>query len=139
MRVLRAPYNGHTKVSTPILKHLGGTLYEKAEETSRYRNETKLEAIRRVLEENEPVQVVCDSLGIRHRDNVYEWIKKYKKQGGVAFDRSIGRPKKEELLQSTDDKVKNLRMEIDALKKHLKILHQGGLKKSIKVFLVCVE
>ncbi|WP_106496133.1 transposase [Lentibacillus sp. Marseille-P4043] len=92
----------------------------------RYSKKIKLEAIRRVLEEDEPVQVVCDSLGIRHRDNIYEWIKKYRKHGEAAFGRSVGRPKKEDVSQSTDEKVDQLRIEVDALKKYLEILRQGG-------------
>ena len=92
----------------------------------RYSKEIKLEAIRRVLEDDEPVQGVCNGLGIRHRDNIYEWIKKYRKHGESAFDRSIGRPKKEKILQSTDEKVEKLRIEVDALKKYLEILCQGG-------------
>lgn len=37
----------------------------------RYTKKTKLEAVRRVLEKDEPVQAVLNDLGIRHRDNIY--------------------------------------------------------------------
>ncbi|WP_138420942.1 helix-turn-helix domain-containing protein [Aquibacillus sediminis] len=94
----------------------------------RYSKEIKLKAVRRVLENDEPVNVVVKELGIRNRDNVYEWIKKYRKNGESGFDRSIGRPKKEEISKSTDERVDQLRVEVDALKKYLEILHQGGHK-----------
>lgn len=98
----------------------------------RYSKKIKLEAIRRVLEEKEAVQSVVDDLGIRHRDNVYEWIKKYKKTGKAAFDRSIGRPKKRNASATTDEKVDRLQIEVDALKKYLEVLRQEKREKSIK-------
>lgn len=97
-----------------------------SEKNKRYSKKIKLEAIRRVFEKDEPVQVVCDNLGIRNRDNIYEWIKKYRKHGEAAFERSLGRPKREDVSSSTDEKVDQLRVEVDALKKYLEILRQGG-------------
>jgi transposase-like protein len=41
------------------------------EKHQRYSKEIKLETIRRVLEEEEPVVVVAEELGIRHRNNIY--------------------------------------------------------------------
>jgi transposase-like protein len=90
----------------------------------RYSKKVKLEAIRLVMEEDERVQAVCDRLGIRHRDNVYEWIKKYKKYGESAFDRTIGRPMNKDTSVSTDERVDRLQLEVDALKKYLEILRQ---------------
>jgi len=98
----------------------------------RYSEELKLEAIRRVLEEKEAVQSVVDDLGIRHRDNVYEWIKKYKKTGKAAFDRSLGRPGKGEASSTTEEKVDRLQIEVDALKKYLEVLHQEKEERNIK-------
>ncbi|WP_188455447.1 transposase [Virgibacillus oceani] len=92
----------------------------------RYTKEIKLEAVRRVLENDESVQSVVDDMGIRHRDNVYVWIKKYKKNGNIAFERSIGKTQGISYSPSIDDEVKELRMEVDTLKKYLEILQQGG-------------
>ncbi|SET38642.1 Transposase [Oceanobacillus limi] len=89
---------------------------------SRYSKEVKLEAIRRVLEEEEPVQQVIEDLGIRHRDNVYEWIKKYKSQGVAAFDRKI-------LGSSTECEILQLRAEVAALRKYIEIVVQGEEEK----------
>ncbi|MFD2045242.1 transposase [Ornithinibacillus salinisoli] len=89
---------------------------------SRYSKETKLEAIRRVLVGDEPVQQVIADLGIRHRDNVYEWIKKYKEHGVSAFDRKL----KEE---STESQLKELKAEVAALKRYVEIVVQGAEEK----------
>lgn len=98
----------------------------------RYGKEIKLEAIRRVLEEDEAVQTVVDDLHIRNRDNVYEWIKKYQRNGEAAFDRSLGRPKTEVASPTTDEKVDRLQVEVDALKKYVEVLRQKGGKQNIK-------
>ncbi|WP_099159021.1 transposase [Virgibacillus ndiopensis] len=92
----------------------------------RYSKQVKLEAIRRVLENDESVQSVVDDMGIRHRDNVYVWIKKYKKNGKSAFERSIGPTYKDSYSASISEEVNALRLEVDALKKYLQILQKGG-------------
>jgi len=104
----------------------------KAMKKQRYTNELKLEAIRRVLEEDQRVADVVNDLGIRHRDNVYEWIKKYKKNGAAAFDRSIGKSVKNDEPTSTDEKIRHLEMEVDILKKYLEILNKGEHKINTK-------
>lgn len=97
----------------------------KARKNQRYTNELKLEAIRRVLEQDQSVAVVVNDLGIRHRDNVYEWIKKYKRSGAASFYRSFDRFGKNDSSITTDEKIRNLEMEVDILKKHLEILYKG--------------
>lgn len=82
----------------------------------RYTKKTKLEAVRRVLEKDEPVQAVLNDLGIRHRDNVYVWIKKYQKEGAPAFDRNIGHPQSS---PSPDKLIEELSSELDILKKFI--------------------
>ncbi|MBP1948196.1 transposase [Virgibacillus litoralis] len=89
----------------------------------RYTKKTKLEAVRRVLEKDEPVQAVLNDLGIRHRDNIYVWIKKYQMEGASAFDRNIGHPQKEQSSASPDKLIKELSTELDILKKFISMSH----------------
>ena len=96
---------------------------------SRYSKQIKIEAVRRVLEEEQPVQEVILDLGIRHRDNVYEWIKKYKKEGTNAFERSIHRVEKESKQDSVEKQIEELKMEVEELKSYLHILLQGEEEK----------
>ncbi|GAB4074610.1 hypothetical protein GCM10028778_21130 [Barrientosiimonas marina] len=103
-----------------------------SQKKQRYSKQTKLEAIRRVLENNEAVQSVVDDLNIRHRDNIYEWIKKYQRNGEAAFDRSLGRPKKGETSSTTEEKVDRLQIEVDALKKYLELSRQKEEKQNFK-------
>ncbi|GGA88815.1 transposase [Ornithinibacillus halotolerans] len=95
---------------------------------SRYSKQTKLEAVRLVLEEDRPVQDVIKDLGIRHRDNVYEWIKKYKKEGPHAFDRSFEKVEESKLLQ-VEKQVEELKIEVEALKTCLNFLLDGEEEK----------
>lgn len=89
---------------------------------SRYTKEIKLEAIRRVLEEDQPVQEVIADLGIRHRDNVYEWIKKYKKSGPEAFDRPIRKTTKPLEKNKVEEQLRHLKLEVEALKTYIETL-----------------
>lgn len=89
---------------------------------SRYTKEIKLEAIRRVLEEDQPVQEVIADLGIRHRDNVYEWIKKYKKNGPEAFDRPIRKTTKPLENNKVEEQLQDLKLEVEALKTYIETL-----------------
>jgi transposase-like protein len=96
---------------------------------SRYSKQTKLEAVRRVLEEEQPVQEVILDLDIRHRDNVYEWIKKYKKEGPSAFERSFGHVEKPSKNGSIEKQLEELKMEVETLKTYLQLLLQGEEEK----------
>ncbi|WP_042142030.1 transposase [Paucisalibacillus sp. EB02] len=96
---------------------------------SRYSKQIKLEAIRRVLDEDQPVQEVIQDLGIRHRDNVYEWIKKYKKEGPNAFERSIHHVEKTSNEYSVEKQIEELKMEVEALKSYLQMILQGEEEK----------
>ncbi len=104
-------------------------LKNKRQPYSRYSKQIKLEAIRRVLDEEQPVQEVVQDLGIRHRDNVYEWIKKYKKEGPNAFERSIHHIEKVMNNKSVEKQIEELKIEVEALKSYLQILLQGDEEK----------
>ncbi|WP_010097283.1 transposase [Ornithinibacillus scapharcae] len=96
---------------------------------SRYSKQLKLEAIKRVIEEEQPVQDVIADLGIRHRDNVYEWIKKYRKDGPSAFDRSLPNTVQHVIKSPIEEQVEELKVEVEALKKYIEILMQGEEEK----------
>ncbi len=100
-------------------------LKKNRQQYSRYSKEIKLEAIRRVIEEEQPVQQVISELGIRHRDNVYEWIKKYKKLGPAAFDSSLKNSIKPIEKSQVEQQLEELKVEVEALKTYLEILLQG--------------
>ncbi|MFB4168565.1 transposase [Virgibacillus sp. JSM 102003] len=97
----------------------------KQEKYQRYTKKTKLEAVRRVLEKDEPVQAVLNDLGIRHRDNIYVWIKKYHKEGASAFDRNIGQSHNEQSSASPDKLIEELSSELDILRKFIGMSHHS--------------
>lgn len=101
------------------------SLKEQKRAYSRYSKQVKLEAIRRVLEEDQPVQEVISDLGIRHRDNVYEWIKKYKKSGSAAFERSLQNTETEAGQDQIQKQIEELKIEVEALKTYLEIILHG--------------
>jgi transposase-like protein len=104
-------------------------LKHKRQPYSRYSKQIKLEAIRRVLDEEQPVQEVIQDLGIRHRDNVYEWIKKYKKEGPNAFERTIHQLESTSNENSVEKQIEDLKIEVEALKSYLHTLLQGEEEK----------
>lgn len=96
---------------------------------SRYSKELKLEAIRRVIEEEQPVQEVIADLGIRHRDNVYEWIKKYREHGPSAFERQLPNSVNNVIKSPIEEQIEALKAEVEALKKYIEISIQGEEEK----------
>jgi transposase-like protein len=86
-----------------------------SEKHQRYSKAIKLEAIRRVLEDEEPIVVVAGELGIRHRDNIYQWIKKYKQYGEAAFDRPLTKLVRTS-TSSTEKMLEELKIEVEAIK-----------------------
>ena len=101
-----------------------GVLPRERQRYSRYTKDIKLEAIRRVLEEDQPVQEVIADLGIRHRDNVYEWIKKYNKDGPEAFERNLGKKVKPKENMEVEKEIQILKTEVEALKTYLEQILQ---------------
>ena len=94
-----------------------------------YNQKTKLEAVRLYLEEDLSVTEIMNKLDIRHRDNIYEWVKKYRKNGAAAFDRSL-MSRKQTSTSSTEAKVEQLRVEVEILKKSLEIYQMEAMKKN---------
>jgi transposase len=83
--------------------------------------ETKLEAVRQVLENKRPVAEVAIELDL-HRDTVNRWIISFKDKGeqGLVNPRSISHPSQSKDIKKTrelEKKLKEKEMEIEILKK----------------------
>jgi transposase-like protein len=78
-----------------------------------YKVEMKQEAVRLVLEEH--LTYACGSkLDIRKAKRIAAWVRMYRQEGEVSFQKPIGRPPKS---QSEQRELERLRMENALLKK----------------------
>jgi transposase len=91
-----------------------------------YSFELKLNAVNRV-QAGESVKIVAKQLEIVDPDYIYVWIKKYETYGEVGLKR-----KKRNSLIDDKEKIKELEMENEILKKYLQILKRGEKKLSSK-------
>ncbi|MDQ1000379.1 transposase [Neobacillus niacini] len=91
-----------------------------------YSFELKLEAVKRI-QAGESVQIVAKQLEVSDPDYIYEWIDKYKTYGEVGLKR-----KKRMSLLNDKDKIKELEMENEILKKYLQILKEEEKRQSLK-------
>jgi transposase len=91
-----------------------------------YSFELKLEAVKRI-QGGESVQIVAKQLEVSDPDYIYEWIDKYKTYGEVGLKR-----KKRKSLLNDKDKIKELEMENEILKKYLQILKEEEKRQSLK-------
>ncbi|WP_139368320.1 helix-turn-helix domain-containing protein, partial [Evansella clarkii] len=71
--------------------------------------ETKLAAVRRVLEEGDQVSVIASELGL-HRDTIYRWINTYKLKGeqGLINPRSTTSIKASPSQVEAEKRIKEL-------------------------------
>ena len=79
-----------------------------------YREETKQEAVRLVLEEHLSYAEVAVQLGIRKSARIEAWVRMYRQEGELSFHKPIGRPPK---AQAEQRELERLRMENALLKK----------------------
>lgn len=91
-----------------------------------YSFELKLDAVKRI-QAGESVKIVANQLEVLNPDYIYEWIKKYNTYGEVGLKR-----KKRNSQLSDKDKIKELEMENEILKKYLQILKEEEKKQSLK-------
>jgi transposase len=89
-----------------------------------YSFELKLDAVNRV-QAGESVKIVAKQLEIVDPDYIYVWIKKYETYGEVGLKR-----KKRNSLIDDKEKIKELEMENEILKKYLQILKREEKKQS---------
>ncbi|ETI70910.1 transposase [Neobacillus vireti] len=91
-----------------------------------YSFELKLDAVKRI-QAGESVKIVAKQLEVSDPDYIYEWIDKYKTYGEVGLKR-----KKRKSLLNDKDKIKELEMENEILKKYLQILKEEEKKQSLR-------
>ncbi|PWV91951.1 transposase-like protein [Paenibacillus cellulosilyticus] len=95
----------------------------KGQKFNHYPESLKIEAVRLHKEEGWSQQRIADHLGIKDRDRVKVWIRKFREGGYEAFKDRRGDPKRTETEQERE--VRRLQMEVDVLKKWLQILNRG--------------
>jgi transposase len=92
--------------------------------------ETKLKAVRRVLENHTPIAIVAEDLDL-HRDTVNRWVNAFKKEGekGLMNPRSIkhSSPNKSEAakIKVLEKQLKEKELEIEILKKFQAFLKEN--------------
>ncbi|HVM71402.1 MAG TPA: transposase [Anaerolineales bacterium] len=79
-----------------------------------YDVEVKREAVRMFLEEHHTYAEIAKELGIRKAARIEAWVRMYRQEGELSFQKPIGRPLKAEAEQS---ELERLRMENALLKK----------------------
>jgi transposase-like protein len=79
-----------------------------------YRVETKQEAVRLVLEEHRTYAEAAARLAIRKAGRIEAWVRMYRQEGELSFQKPIGRPPK---AQAEQRELERLRMENALIKK----------------------
>ena len=79
-----------------------------------YRVETKLLAVQMHAESGLTYAQVAEQLGIRQAERIKAWKRAYRREGIAAFEKPIGRPRKDSQARS---ELEQLRMENALLKK----------------------
>lgn len=80
-----------------------------------YPVEVKLEAVRLFLEEGKTRAEITEKLGLRSEERVKIWVRRYRREGELAFTRPKGRPRK---VQNEATRLQRLEMENALLKKY---------------------
>lgn len=91
-----------------------------------YSIETKLLAIQMHEEEGLTYAQVAERLGIRQADRIKVWNRAYRREGKEAFEKPIGRPRKD---GQTRTELEQLRMENALLKKFHTELRKNTLAR----------
>ena len=60
-----------------------------------YPKEVKLEAVRMFFEEGKTRAEITEALGLRSEGRVETWTRQYRREGIEAFNKPIGRPRKQ--------------------------------------------
>ena len=88
-----------------------------AESRRKYTREYKLEAVRRVVESDEPASQVARALGIRP-EMLHTWVRKFKDEAAEAF-RGNGK------LTSQDEELRKLRRDLARVTEERDILKKA--------------
>ena len=92
-----------------------------------YPKEVKMEAVRMFFEEGMTRAEIKAALGLRSEGRVKAWVGQYRREGVEAFNKPIGRPRKQQ--ESEQAELERLRMENALLKKVHTELQKGMLAK----------
>lgn len=92
-----------------------------------YPKEVKLEVVRMFFEEGMTRAEITTALGLRSEGRVEVWTRQYRREGVEAFNKPIGRPRKQE--ESEQAELERLRMENALLKKYHTELRKEVLAK----------
>jgi transposase-like protein len=88
--------------------------------------EVKLEAIRLFYEEGKTRQAISDALGLSSGECVERWVRRYRREGEMGFNKPIGRPRK---IWDETARIRQLEMENTLLKKYHTELRKSLLAK----------
>ena len=95
-----------------------------------YPKELKLESVRMFFEEGMTRAEITEALGLRSPGRVEIWVRQYRREGVEAFNKAIGRPRKEP--ESEQAELVRLRMENALLKKfHAELRKEEFAKRNI--------
>ena len=102
----------------------------KGQKFQHYPETIKREAIRLHVEEKLSYREIAERLGIRDKERVKAWMRKFREEGNRVFQDRRGNPFRETTEENRY--LKSLEMENAVLKKWLEILNQEVSKRSIK-------
>ena len=91
-----------------------------------YAKAIKERAVKMFLEEGVNYSEIAKRLEIRESAQIEKWVQMYRREGPAAFEKVIGRPRKETRPQT---ELERLRMENDLLKKFHAELRKMELEK----------
>ena len=91
-----------------------------------YPAEVKQEAVRMFFEGGKTQAEITEALGLRSVGRVETWVMQYRREGELAFRRSIGRPRK---IKDEAARIQQLEMENALLKKYHTELRKSLLAK----------
>jgi transposase len=91
-----------------------------------YDKAIKERAVKMFLEEGVNYSEIAKRLEIRESALIEKWVQRYRREGSAAFEKVIGRPRKETRPQT---ELERLRMENDLLKKFHAELRKMELEK----------
>jgi transposase len=91
-----------------------------------YDLEIKLQAIHLHEQEGLSYKQIAEQLGIRKAERIRKWYQAFRRVGELAFNKPIGRPRKDESEQLT---IARLQMENTLLKKYQSELRRAMLAR----------
>jgi transposase len=94
-----------------------------ANNNGQYSREFKLEAVRQSIESGKFISAVARELGIT-RSRLYKWRKEFKSKGLAESFPGTGHSTPDRDLENLQKENKELRMELDILKKSIKLVEK---------------